>query len=245
MLRLVTGCSRISPSIVVARSILNTGLRWSSSGATLVYPPSPSAQHSDLATFLSYSKRTGLDEKSTVYVGTHYEYTVADTLTKYGFSLQRVGGASDYGIDLLGTWAVPPPDQAGGANGHGEDTIRMIIQCKAGGSQRSGPQHIRELEGAFAGAPPGWRTSAPGAGRVMALLVAERAATKGVQDALGRSKWPMGYVFCEGNGSVRQILWNARATELGLEGVEIGTRHVGGEKELVIMRQGRRVAFKS
>lgn len=203
----------------------------------LIYPPPPSSHHSDLASFLTYAHRTGLDNKSSVYVGTHYEYTVADTLSQYGFYLKRVGGASDKGIDLLGTWSVPPPERAE----LDQEPIKVVIQCKAGSGQRSGPQHVRELEGALAGAPPGWRT-AP-ANRVMAVLVAERPATKGVQDALANSKWPMGYAFCEGSGAMRQLLWNTKATELGLDGIEIGTRHINERKELVLMRQGRRITF--
>lgn len=203
----------------------------------LIYPPPPSSRHSDLASFLTYANTTGLDKKSTVYVGTHYEYTVADTLSQYGFFLKRVGGASDKGIDLLGTWSVPPSERAEADR----EPIKVVIQCKAGSGQRSGPQHVRELEGALAGAPPGWRTAS--ANCVMAFLIAERPATKGVQDALASSKWPMGYAFCEGSGAVRQLLWNIKATELGLDGIEIGTRHVNDGKELVLMRQGRRIPF--
>ncbi|KAK7218484.1 hypothetical protein V2G26_006487 [Clonostachys chloroleuca] len=118
----------------------------------LLYPENRTAsQHRDLPTFLAYAKRTGLDEKSTVFVGTHYEYTIAGTLSRYGFSLQRVGGASDCGVDLLGTWTPPKTRRA----------MRTLVQCKAG-AQRAGPNLIRELEGAFVGAPVGWR--GPGAG---------------------------------------------------------------------------------
>jgi hypothetical protein len=46
----------------------------------LVDLESPSSNHHDLKSFLSYTQRSGLDEKSTVYVGTHYEYTVAAKL---------------------------------------------------------------------------------------------------------------------------------------------------------------------
>lgn len=190
----------------------------------LIYPESPSSQHSDLRSFLAYAQRSGLDAKSTVYVGTHYEYTVAATLARYGFYLKRVGGSSDYGTDLLGTWTPPTSSQ----------TIRTLIQCKAG-VQRSGPNLIRELEGAFAGAPVGWR----GEG-VMALLVAERPATKGVRDSLGRSRWSMGYICCTKDGSLKQMIWNVKAEQSGLEGFGVTSRHVegSGESELVLMHNG-------
>ncbi|KJZ77923.1 hypothetical protein HIM_02560 [Hirsutella minnesotensis 3608] len=68
--------------------------------STPQFPEAASIHHSDLPSFLAYTKRTGLDEKSTIYVGTHYEYTVAAALARHGFSLRRIGGASDRGTDL-------------------------------------------------------------------------------------------------------------------------------------------------
>ena len=192
---------------------------------TLVYPDSPNTQHHDLATFLAHAKRTELDEKSTVYVGTHYEYTVAASLSRYGFSLKRIGGASDYGTDLLGTWAPPTTPL----------NLRVLIQCKAG-VQRVGPNLIRELEGAFVGAPAGWRGSG-----VLGLLVSQQPATKGVRDSLSRSRWPMGYVCCQGDGSVKQMVWNRKAEEEGLEGLGVTSRYDEGqsEPELVLVRDGK------
>ncbi|KND88818.1 Uncharacterized protein, mitochondrial [Tolypocladium ophioglossoides CBS 100239] len=190
----------------------------------LIYPDPPSAQHSNLTAFLAYAKRTGLDGKSTVFVGTHYEYTVAATLSRYGFFLKRIGGASDYGTDLVGTWTLPSLSQP----------LRVLVQCKAG-AQRVGPQHVRELEGAFVGAPVGWRGDG-----VLGVLVSERAATKGVRDSLGRSRWPMAYACCSRDGAVTQMLWNRRAEEEGLEGYSVAPKHVEGrnDAELVLMRNG-------
>ncbi|KAK3196789.1 hypothetical protein K4F52_000133 [Lecanicillium sp. MT-2017a] len=212
-------------------------------GDKLIYPQSPTTQHSDLASFLSYAQRTGLDESSTVYVGTHYEYTVAAALARYGFYLRRIGGASDRGTDLVGTWSLPTAQD----EKKPQTQLRILMQCKAGSGQRVGPQHVRELEGAFAGAPVGWR----GTTGVLAVLACERAATKGVREALGYSRWPMAYVFCErgAGGVMRQMLWNRRAEEMGLEGIGVGTRHVAsGEEgedwtELVLMSKGRALPF--
>ena len=202
-----------------------------------------------MTSFLSYAQRTGLDESSTVYVGTHYEYTVASALSKYGFYLRRIGGASDRGTDLVGTWTLPSHASSDTSSSSSSSTqpqaqktqLKILMQCKAGSGQRVGPQHVRELEGAFAGAPVGWR----GTKGVLAVLACERAATKGVREALGYSRWPMAYVFCErgGGGVVRQMLWNRRAEEEGLEGLGVGTKHVSGDgengKELVLMSKGR------
>lgn len=202
----------------------------------LVYPAAPSSQHCDLTSFLSYAKRTGLDEKSTVFVGTRYEYAAAETLAQYGFSLQRIGGASDYGTDLIGTWDIHPKTSGQ------PQTIKVLMQCKAGASQRAGPQHIRELEGAIVGAPAGWR--AIGQNKVMAFLISERPATKGVQQALSRSRWPMGYIFYEGEtGELRQMLWNSLASDLALESIEVGTRYIGEKTKLILTRQGKKIEF--
>lgn len=196
-----------------------------STSENLIYPDAPSKEHSNLSSFLAYAERSGLNPESTVYRGTHYEYTVAQALSQYGFFLKRVGGASDFGKDLLGTWTIPST----------RHTLRVLVQCKAG-ARVSGPQYVREMQGALGEAPPGWRGSG-----VMGLLVAEKPATKGVREALRKVPRPMSYVFCTRNGLVQQILWNVAAEEEGLEGVSVGVRH--GEtttnKHLVLTRGGR------
>lgn len=196
----------------------------------LLYPPPPTTRHSDLKSFLAYADRTALDPTSSVYIGTHYEYTVASALSRYGIVAKRCGGASDLGVDLLGTWKIPVQADSSPSQ------LRVILQCKAG-SRRIGPALIRELEGSFVGAPVGWR----GAG-VLAFLVTEGTATKGVRDSLGRSNWPMGFISCSRDGVVRQILWNRRAEEEGLEGLGVGLRYTGtgdGEPEIVLTYHDR------
>ena len=165
-----------------------------------------------------------------MYVGTHYEYTVAANLVRYGFRLKRVGGAGDFGTDLLGTWTLSPHNAP-------KRHLRVIMQCKAGAAQKTGPQHIRELEGALAAAPPGWR----GEG-VLAILVSQKPATKGVREAVGRSKWPMGFVACSKDGAILQMLWNRGAEEGGLQGIGVAARHVDGDDgppELVLQLDGK------
>ncbi|KAH7031321.1 uncharacterized protein B0I36DRAFT_323685 [Microdochium trichocladiopsis] len=221
----------------------------------------PTTAHSDLASYVAYATRTGLSPKSTTYVGTHYEYMVAASLRRLGFDLRRIGGRSDGGIDLLGTWTVPSlgPSTAGmrtdkensSSSSSSRDerntaTLRIILQCKAY-TAKAGPQHIRELEGAFIAAPPGWRTtgSSSSTGGVVGVLVAQKPATKGVRDALGRSRWPMAYIACSKDGRVEQLLWNRRSEEEGLEGMGVAVQHrdseeAGGEhvEELVLTWQG-------
>ncbi|KAH6856731.1 hypothetical protein B0I37DRAFT_368195 [Chaetomium sp. MPI-CAGE-AT-0009] len=198
----------------------------------LTYPSAPSPHHHNLSTFLTYAARTNLDPHSTFYVGTHFEYTALDALARYGLALRRVGGAGDHGIDLLGVWTHLPGAGAGAVSA----PIRVLAQCKA--VQRPGPHLVRELEGAFASAPAGWR-----GGGVVGLLVTEKPATKGIREALARSRWPMGFVACSRAGVVEQFLWNRRAEEEGLEGVGVGMKYGGGGKELVLTWKGRNLPF--
>ncbi|AEO55397.1 hypothetical protein MYCTH_2299174 [Thermothelomyces thermophilus ATCC 42464] len=204
----------------------------------LIYPSAPSPHHTDLPSFLAHAARTNLDPSSTVYVGTHFEYTVAGALARFGLSLRRVGGASDCGIDLLGTWSLPPfSAEQQQQQQQRQQQLRVLAQCKA--VQRPGPHLVRELEGAFVGAPAGWRAAADRRG-VLGLLVTERPATRGIREALARSRWPMGYVACSREGVVGQFLWNQMAQEEGLEGFGVGMRHGGARgKELVLTWKGR------
>ncbi|OTB00082.1 hypothetical protein M426DRAFT_324587 [Hypoxylon sp. CI-4A] len=194
----------------------------SPSNRPLIYPepPTKSDHHHDAASYAAYAARTGLDPTSKTYLGTQYEYTVAQSLAQLSFSLKRVGGRSDLGIDLLGTWSVPSSSSSSSSSSF---PLRILVQCKAFSSP-SGPQHVRELEGAFVGAPPGWR----GTSGVLAFLVAMQPATKGVREALARSRWPMGFVACEREGRVVQMIWNRRAEEEGLEGLGVGVRFLEG-----------------
>ncbi|KAI2624380.1 hypothetical protein GGR54DRAFT_573861 [Hypoxylon sp. NC1633] len=206
----------------------------------LVYPDAPTSEHDDLASYAAYAARTGLDTASNTYVGTRYEYTVADALAALGFSIKRVGGRSDHGIDLLGTWSVPGPSTSASTPESGRGPLRVLLQCKASSQNtKIGPHNVRELEGAFVGAPAGWRGSG-----VLGLLVAQKPATKGVRDALGRSRWPMGYVSCSPDGRLEQMLWNRKAEEEGLEGMGVGVRFAEGddgrsEQRLVLTWKGK------
>ncbi|KLU81818.1 hypothetical protein MAPG_00898 [Magnaporthiopsis poae ATCC 64411] len=194
---------------------------------TLHYPEPPTSQHQCLDSFLQYAKRTGLDPASTIYVGTHFEYTVMKSLSRYGFSLRRVGGVSDYGIDLLGTWTVPSSTTP----------LKVLLQCKAM-SRKALPHHIRELEGAFVGAPTGWR------GRnVVGFLATQQPASKGVRESLGRSRWPMGFITCSQLGQVQQMLWNVGAVDQGLSNLGVTMQHgAKGDSQVALSFRGAPIA---
>ncbi|KAK2746788.1 hypothetical protein FQN57_002830 [Myotisia sp. PD_48] len=177
-----------------------------------VPPPPPTTQHHDLDSFLAYAKRTDLSPETTTYVGTHYEYTVRNTLQRYSLNLTRIGGRSDRGIDLVGTWALPSSPRP----------LRLIVQCKAL-KTKAGPNLVRELEGTFVGAPVGWR----GEG-ILGMLMTTREATKGVRDTLANSRFPLIWALAGLDGTLQQFLWNRRAAEAGLEGLGVEVRYAGG-----------------
>ncbi|KAJ5679187.1 hypothetical protein N7462_007431 [Penicillium macrosclerotiorum] len=174
-------------------------------------PAPPSQNHNSLSTFLSYAERVSLPSTSTVYVGTHYEYTVLQSLRRYALALHRIGGRDDAGIDLVGTWHLPERQR--------ERALRVLVQCKAL-KNKLGPNLVRELEGTFRQAPVGWRT-----GQTVGMLVSPREATKGVRDALARSRYPLFWMMVERDGTLKQALWNARAQELGLDLLGVETRY--------------------
>ncbi|KAJ5387525.1 hypothetical protein N7509_010066 [Penicillium cosmopolitanum] len=174
--------------------------------------PTPTTQHNNLPTFLTYASHTSLPPTSTVYVGTHYEYTVQATLRQYALSLHRIGGRDDAGIDLIGTWHLPERER--------ERAVRVLVQCKAL-KTKLGPNLVRELEGALRQAPVGWRT-----GQTAGMLVSPREATKGVRDTLARSSYPLFWLLVERDGVVKQVLWNSRAGEvLGLDPLAVENRY--------------------
>lgn len=169
-----------------------------------------SIQHNDVASFLKYSESNSLSPSSTVFKGTLYEYTVIESLRHFGFDLTRTGKRSDLGIDLLGHWTIPSLPIP----------LRALLQCKAH-SKKLNPDTVRELEGAFVGAPAGFR----GEG-VLGFLVAAESATKGMRDALIRSELPLAFLQINRDGIVEQFLWNHIASHFGLEGLGVTTKHL-------------------
>lgn len=216
---------------------------------TTFAPPASSPHHHSLPTFLAYAARTSLSPASTVYIGTYYEYLCLLTLPRLGFyGLVRTGGRADFGIDLLGLWQLPSLPHP----------LRVLVQCKAT-KAKPAPERIRELEGAMAGAPDGWRGA-----NTVGVLCAKQSATRGVREAVRRSGIPVVWVMVEeqdkgagiGLGRVRQVLWNEKVATMGAEGVGVGVRYAnsshhapdekkrsaaagGLEKEAVLLWEGQ------
>ncbi|KKZ64164.1 hypothetical protein EMCG_01512 [[Emmonsia] crescens] len=188
---------------------------FSNAPAPPIPPASPTSNHHDLPSFLDYAARTSLDPTSTTYVGTHYEYTILQTLRRFALDLTRIGGRLDSGIDLVGSWHLPDSDSQ----------LRVIVQCKAL-KNKVGPNVVRELEGTFAGAPVGWR----GEG-ILGMLVSSRESTKGLRTALLKSRYPLVWIFAELDGRVRQVLWNKSAEDAGLAALGVELKHAGEARE--------------
>ena len=178
-------------------------------------PTPPSQNHHDLPSFLAYAHRIDLPETSTVYQGTHYEYTVQQTLRHSAFCLHRVGGRDDAGVDLVGTWHLPAR----------EHPLRVFVQCKALKNKVS-PNLVRELEGSFRLPPPATTGGGGGgAAEKAGVLVSTREATKGVRDAMARSAYPVMWMMVERDGSLQQVLWNTKVEELGVGRLGVEVRH--------------------
>lgn len=166
-----------------------------------------SDEHHDLQSFLAFAERKKLNQETAVYKGTYYEYLVMETLKSFGFHLERTGKSNDKGIDLLGHWSLPGAPYE----------IKVIVQCKV---SRGLPSAVRELEGAYAGAPSGWTGD-----NVLALLSSSKPLTKGVLDGVQRSPSALGALHIDPEGLARQFIWNAIAGQKGLAGVGVTTKY--------------------
>jgi hypothetical protein len=169
--------------------------------------------HNDLQSFLAFAKQKELSSETAVYKGTHYEYTVMESLKQFGFHLHRTGKSNDKGIDLLGHWRLPGKPYE----------IKVLVQCKL---SRGTPATIRELEGVYAGAPSEWQGD-----NVLALLATSKNLTKGVLEGVQRSHSSLGALHIEPHGLTRQFVWNSVAGERGLAGVGVTAKYEGAQSE--------------
>jgi hypothetical protein len=179
-----------------------------------------STEHHDLQSFLAFAERKKLNQETAVYKGTHYEYIVMEALKGFGFHLERIGKSNDKGTDLVGRWNLPGEPHE----------IKVLVQCKV---SRGLPSAIRELEGAYAGAPSGWTGD-----NVLALLSSSRATSKGVLDGIQRSSSPLGALHIDPEGLTRQFVWNAVAGQKGLAGVGVTAKYSEEQSRSATAKQG-------
>ncbi len=234
-----------SPNYRHFRNLPRKGFRPSSSSTPCSANPAASSTiRRDPPTVLHHAQSTAVSPTSAVHVGTSYEYLCAHALLRLGFTnLIRTGGRSDRGIDLLGYWKPPllSPTSRG---------LPVIVQCKAT-ARKPGPEMIRELEGAIAGAPREWREDT-----TIGVLSAKKECTDGVRQAVKRSSRGLVWVMIEDvdkergflagedtGGKVKQVLWNARVKEVLGDRVGSGLRYAMGkggiEKDVCLTVDGR------
>ena len=102
---------------------------------------------------------------------------------------------------------------------------------------------MRELEGAAAGAPAGWRGE-----RTVGVFCAKKPATKGVREAIQRSGVPVVWAMIEdvgeGRSRIAQVLWNEKVNQVGAQNMAVGLKHTpvsageGLESECVLLCEG-------
>ncbi|KAI8320815.1 hypothetical protein GQ54DRAFT_252089, partial [Martensiomyces pterosporus] len=114
---------------------------------------------------------------STVEAGTAYENLVVGAFNRMGARFERVGGASDQGIDFRGPWALP-----------GQPPFYVVGQCKHYERKKIGPSVIREWEGVM---------SRQETDTLGILSASSGFTTKGVRTALS-SIYPMALVTLNG-----------------------------------------------
>ena len=245
--------------LLIHRSMIRRGLYKRPNpnrlGGNTFYPSDRSLYNRD---FLTSRKDAHSMASSTVQLGTSYEHLCARTLPRLDFQqLIRTGGRADKGIDLLGKW-LPSFLRSTGS-----PPLNVVVQCKAV-ARKAGPEMIRELEGAIAGAPGEWRGE-----DTIGVLCAKREVTAGVRDALRRSKRGVVWVMVEDlddvgkedktddgeelekgdgdveenqdarGGRIRQVLWNDRVQKLVGNGTGTGVIHIppedGGPMETEVL----------
>ena len=209
---------------------------YSKKGPAVAGTPAPTAAH-----------KHPLNYRSTVEIGTAYENLCAFTLPVLGFhSLVRTGGRSDRGIDLLGYW-LPPSltlEQSQQTKG-----IPVVIQCKSH-NRKPGPEWIREIEGAVAGAPEAWQGP-----DTMGVLCAKREVTAGVRQAIKRSYRGVIWVMIEDSlelgleqdlmqeGQIMQMFWNEKVASVVGEDLGPGAVYTptptGTKKAVRLVWKGR------
>lgn len=218
--------SRLAPSQTVQKhvSIVSCALPTTAKKTPSARKKALGRQRPDsLEAFVADAKARGVDPNCNVYRGTRFEYVAQEALKTLGFDLLHKGGGGDKGIDLLGTWTLPntagsqqilPPPSP----------LHVIVQCKSH-TRVLGPGFVRELEGAVASAPSKYRNK-----NTIVVLISSREMGNGVRDYMENST--RGIIFMQmpeqahgTRGSFKQIFWNDRATQLGLEGYGITERH--------------------
>lgn len=156
-------------------------------------------------------------------------------LRTIGIDSRLMGGPSDGGVDLQGSWYLGPSasgtDGRAGASSVGgpkqqpltpSSAVPVIAQCKYI-TKDCPPAYVRELEGTLGR----WSDS-------VGLLISSRAASRACVEAIFMSSAPLLFLHCDVE-RVRKAVANA-ALHRRLPALVIASRHVeGGLVEPVFM----------
>lgn len=150
----------------------------------------------------SFLKQTDKDVTSTVYRGTLFELqTLASLESTCSMQLHHVGGKSDGGIDLRGSWF---------------NNISILIQCK---NSKGGctPDHIRQLMGTTT-------LYANNKNRTIGILstVSHKQFTRDVISHFNSSPVPLGLATVQ-DTTLKSLMFNKKAQAI-LKGLVISTQ---------------------
>lgn len=176
--------------------------------------------------------------QSSVFLGRQYEMACQRLLRTIGIDSRLMGGPSDGGIDLQGSWCLEPrADETstgtGGSSVSQPDRhsflpspkVPVIVQCKYI-TRTCPPAYVRELEGTL-GRWPG----------SIGLLISSKVASRACVEAISISSAPLLFLHYD-TDRVKKAVANA-ALHRHLPTLVIASRHVeGGLVEPVFMIKG-------
>ncbi|KAI7857005.1 hypothetical protein BDC45DRAFT_501488 [Circinella umbellata] len=194
----------------------------------------------DLKSFLQHAGLT--DTKSTVYRGTLFEWQTHEVLEKsLGMQLRRVGGKSDGGIDLRGTWPLlrrlsslqeRKPNDLSPAPAIAPLTS-IVVQCK---NTKAGctPDHVRSLVGSAGALYPDNNSS-------KIAILATSSNKRYTADTISYfmdSNMPLALArIC--NVQLESLLFNPVAEETILNGLTVTTQYdIQGDPTPILMYNG-------
>ncbi|GAA5828367.1 hypothetical protein JCM5353_004809 [Sporobolomyces roseus] len=130
---------------------------------------------------------------SSTHLGTAYELITLSLLSSppYDYTLVRVGGANDKGIDLRGRCTLPPPPSSSISPKSSLNSFRsldVLVQCKSS-STLVRPAIIREFEGVLQNV-----SHQSSLRRPMGILVALNGFSKETLNRGLESQWPLSLV---------------------------------------------------
>jgi hypothetical protein len=151
----------------------------------------------------STTAKTG--EQSNASLGRRYEERCQTMLRTIGIATRHVGGCSDGGVDLRGSWDLSPP-------------LTVLVQCKYL-RRACPPSHVRELEGTVSGEG------------VLGVLISMEGASRASIERMAVSEVPMMLLHYD-MVRLKSAFVNKALQRLAPKLV-IGSKHVDGQVEPV------------